>query len=705
MTKCRLCLFSMIVLSMCIFYNLESFAVPPHPEVYGVKGGSGIFAVEQALPGMTESLSSPLVDSTSGTQEIVVILVEFPDVTHDPAHDSAHFHNLFFSESNQRSMYSYYNQASYGQMSISGVITGWYRSNYDMSYYGADGYKIDRLNGSIYELAREAVTLADAAGFDFSQYDNDNNGYIDHIMIVHAGPAQETGGRSYGPNAIWSHHWSIWPREQVDGVQAGDYSMIAEFSPMGTAAHEFGHDLGVPDLYDKDGSSGGIGAWGIMALGAWQLDGDVPAQFCAWSKTLLGWIEPKVVNADEINITLDAVENSNFDTVIKIPLAADEYFLLENRQKTGFDQYLPGDGLLIWHIDDSVGNIDLNDVNDDEYHKRVDMEEADGRDDLDRNANSGDYTDPYYLNNNALFDDSTVPDSGLCSGESSGVRVLNISDSGVAMTLSISFSANLPPVADAGGPYTGEIHQELMFDGSGSFDSDGDPLEYRWDFDADDGIQVDSTEEDPTHEYSAAGTYNVTLIASDGELDSEPSTATVEVIYVQQMALDLAAGWNLISLYLQPNDTRLSSVLFSIEGKYDSIWAYDAITDQWRRNVIGAPLFLNDLEEMEAHLGYWTMMNQPATLIVQGSLPESAISLKAGWNLVGHNYQDQVPLDDYLSILEDNFNSIWTYDAIAGEWLKYYSSGPAFLNDLEYLEPGNGYWIEVNEDCIWDIDY
>ena len=703
--KCRLYLFSMIVLSMWIFYNFESVAVPPHPEVYGVRGGSGISSVEQALPEMTESLSSRPVGSASGTQEIIVILVEFPDVPHDPAHDSAYFHNLLFSESNPRSMYNYYNEASYGQMSISGVITGWYCSNYDMSYYGADGYKTDGLNGPICELAREAVGLADAAGFDFSQYDSDSDGYIDHIMIVHAGPAQETGGRSYGPNAIWSHHWSIWPREQVDGVQAADYSMIAEFSPMGTAAHEFGHDLGVPDLYDADGSSSGIGAWGIMALGVWQLDGDVPTHFCAWSKALLGWIEPRVVTADEIDVTLNCVENSNFDTVIKIPLAADEYFLLENRQKIGFDQYLPGDGLLVWHIDDSVGDVALNDVNDDENHKRVDLEEADGRYDLDRNANYGDYTDPYYLDNNALFGDSTVPDSRLYSGESSGVRILNVSNSGVTMTLSISFSANLPPVADAGGPYTGGIDQELIFDGSSSFDADGDPLEYRWDFDTADGIQVDSTEENPTYEYSAAGTYTVTLIVSDGELDSVPSTATAEARSVQQMVLNLAAGWNLISLYLQPMDTRLSSVLSSIEGKYDSVWAYDAMTGQWRRNVTDTPSFLNDLEEMEAHLGYWIMMNQPATLIVEGSSPASAIPLRAGWNLVGYNSQTPALLDDYLSTVEDSCNSIWTYDATAGEWLQYYASAPAFLNDLEYLEPGNGYWIEVNEDCIWDIGY
>jgi len=615
----RLHFFGMIVSLMLTLYGVESAAVPPHPDVYETSGGRGISSAGQSLLDMAESPSSRTTGAALGTQEIVVILVEFPDVPHDPAHDSAYFDDLFFSESNQHSMYNYYHEASYGQTSISGTITGWYCSSHDMSYYGADGDKIDMLNGFVYELAREAAQLADAAGFDFSPYDKNGDGDIDHIIVVHAGPGQETGGRSYGPNAIWSHHWSIWSPDQVDGVRAFDYSMVAEFSPMGTAAHEFGHDLGLPDLYDTDGGSAGIGAWGIMASGAWQSDGNVPAHFCAWSKVFLGWVEPKVVTADEIGFTLNCVENGNFDTIVKVPLTANEYFLMENRHKTGFDQYLPGEGLLIWHIDDLAGNIVYNNVNDNENHKRVDLEEADGRTDLDGNANYGDDTDPYYLDNSAEFGDSTVPNSQLYSGDNSDVRVINISNPATTMTFDILLSENVTPVA------------------------------------------------------------------------------------TEEMTINLAAGWNLISLYLQPINADCASVLSSVEGKYDSIWTYDAAARQWRRYVVGALSPLNDLNELEACVGYWIMMNQPGTLVVQGTPTATTISLKTGWNLVGYNSQTPMPIEDYLYTIEGGRNAILTYDPEAGQWLRYDTNAPAFLNSLQYLEPGAGYWIETQQDCVWDV--
>ena len=611
------CLLGVITLTMVMFYGFEASAVPPDPTVYGVHTGISALSASRYIPRMTETLAPPLAGPAIGTQEIVVILIEFQDVTHNPTHGKAYFDDLLFSASNPNSMYNYYYEASYGQMSIFGTITGWYRSNHNMSYYGADGDEADNLNGSVYELAREAIILADAAGFDFSRYDKDRDGYVDHIIVVHAGPAQETGGRSYGPNAIWSHHWSILPHERIDGVRASYYCMVAESSPIGTVAHEYGHDLGLPDLYDTDGSSAGIGYWGIMGLGAWIASGDVPSHFCAWSKVFLGWVEPREIAADDIDVALGCVKSGNVNTIVKIPLTPDEYFLVESRCKTGFDQYLPGDGVLIWHIDDSVGNLSSDYVNDNESHKRVDLEEADGRNDLDTNANYGDATDPYYPGNATWFGDSTVPNSDLYSGESSAVSIINISSSAANMTLDIYRGADVVPV--------------------------------------------------------------------------------------QEVNITLAAGWNLISLYLQPIDARFSSVLSSIEGKYDSVWTYDAATGQWHRYTVGAPPFLNDLGEMESGVGYWIMMNQPATLIVQGTPPSKAISLRTGWNLIGYNSQTPMSIEDYLLTVGDNCDSIWTYNSEIGEWLRYDANAPAFLNNLGSLQPGSSYWIEANQDFVWDI--
>jgi M6 family metalloprotease-like protein len=694
---------NVILLSALLLYCLECYAVPPDPRVYGVSMVEGQYLTYQSIPEMIESPASRPAGAALGDKEIVVILIEFQNVSHDSESDSTYFRNLLFSESNPYSMYSYYHEVSYGQTSLSGTITGWYCSDQDMEYYGADGAKRDMLNGPVYELAREAIISADDAGFDFSQYDKDHDGYVDHIIIVHAGPAQETGGRSYGPDAIWSHHWSIWPPEQVDGVYAGYYSMVSEFSPLGTIAHEFGHDLGVPDLYDTDGSSEGIGAWGIMAAGAWLKGGEVPAHFCAWSKAFLGWIQPREIVMTESGLALDCVEQGNLDTIVKIPLSSDEYFLLENRYKTGFDQHLPGSGLLIWHIDDSVGIIAYNDVNVDETHKRVDLEEADGRDDLDKRMNFGDYKDPYYLDNAPGFMPSTYPSSNMHSGDKSGVSVVNISDAGSTMTLDILFSANSPPVADAGGPYLGAVNENLALIGQGSFDPDGDPLEYRWDFDASDGIQVDSTEENPVCEYNNVGTYIVTLIVNDGRADSEPSVTIADIKIAQEMAIDLLPGWNLISLYLQPLDTDCGSVLSSLEGKYDSIWTYDAAIGIWKGQVFNDLPTLNDLDRIESGAGYWIMMNQPGTLTIQGVQPGTAIPLKADWNLVGYNSQTPTLVESLLYSDESKCNSVLTYDPIERKWFCYDSNVPDFLNNLRYLEPGKGYWIEAKEDHIWDM--
>lgn len=695
--NCRWPFINIILLSVLVFHSSESHAVPPDPRVYGVREADGQYDMAWPILEMRESPAVRSPGSALGTQEIIVILMEFQDVTHDPAYDSTYFHDLFFSESNPLSMYSYYNEVSYGQTSISGTIIGWYRSNRSMVYYGADRGGIDNANGPIYELAREAVKLADT-DVDFSQYDKNHDGYVDHIIVVHAGPGQE----SDGSDAIWSHHWAIRPGEQVDSVYALDYSMVAESSPMGTTAHEFGHDLGLPDLYDIDRSSEGIGAWGIMAYGAWQEGGDVPAHFCAWSRVFLGWVESREVTIDETGVILNCVEHSNLDTIISIPLTSDEYFLLENRYKTGFDQYLPGEGVLIWHIDDSVGSIDLNNVNNNEDHKRVDLEEADGRDDLDSRMNFGDYTDPYYLNAEG-FTPFTTPNSRPYSGLSSHVNVVNISGSGSTMTFDILFP-NSAPVADAGGPYIGGVNIELTLNGSSSFDPEGDSLEYRWDFDDSDGIQVDSIDATPTYSYTVTGTHTVTLIVNDGEADSDPSTTTAEIKAVQEMTLHLVPGWNLISLHLQPVNTDRASVMSAVEGRYSSIWAYVAAIGEWQRYIVDGPSFLNNLDEMEAGIGYWIMMDQPGTLIISGISPVTALSLKAGWNLVGYNSQTPMSIEEYSSSVEDKPNSIWTYDSEAEEWLRHDMNGPDFLNNLEFIERGRGYWIDAKVDHIWDVE-
>ncbi|UCG69375.1 MAG: M6 family metalloprotease domain-containing protein [Thermoplasmata archaeon] len=357
-----------------------------------------------------------------GTWKAIALMLNFTDFDFGGSHDQAHFRQLL-NDTASSSMRTYYRGVSYGIFDIEVDVVGPFQSSHSMAYYGADNHGLDTGNGpvprNIYEMAREAVQLADPS-VDFSQYDIDSDGEIDALFIIHAGSGQEQSGNS---NDIWSHKSTIgFTGESVDGVIARPYSTEPEDGEIGVFAHEFGHVLGLPDLYDRDYSSNGIGDWGLMAGGSWNgaPTGSQPAHFCAWSKIMLGWIEPIIVTSD---VSLSAIEIppvENNTIVYKMwahesSTNTSEYFLITNRQKIGYDNALPGEGILIWHVDDSVTT-----QNDDETHYLVDLEEADGN----PPNNAGDA----WKNSVLGFRDSTDPNSDSYNGSSTGVWIWNISD-------------------------------------------------------------------------------------------------------------------------------------------------------------------------------------------------------------------------------------------------------------------------------------
>ena len=172
--------------------------------------------------------------------------------------------------------------------------------------------------------------------------------------------------------------------------------------------------------------------------------GDCPSHPDAWSKWYQGWLTPTEVSGLVEGASIPQVETSPMAyQLLDNPGGVDwdfydcsgtgEYFLVENRQKVGYDEGLPGCGLLIWHIDETRPYD--NSANADETRKLVDLEEADGRNDLDHNANWGDSGDPYPGDsNNRTFNDASTPNSHLYIGTPSKVSVTNISDAGATMT-------------------------------------------------------------------------------------------------------------------------------------------------------------------------------------------------------------------------------------------------------------------------------
>jgi len=167
-----------------------------------------------------------------------------------------------------------------------------------------------------------------------------------------------------------------------------------------------------------------------------------------------------------------------------------------------------------------------------------------------------------------------------------------------------------------------------------------------------------------------------------------------------ESVVEMTEGWNLISIPLQPLDTRIDTVLSSIDGRYDSVWRYDS-NPGWRRYLPdnqGA----SDLWDMEACIGYWIMMREAGTLTIQGGQPTTAIPLVTGWNLVGFSSQVSIPIEECMSSIAGKYNSVCEYDPV-GVWRWYLPTNPNVSN-LTTMKPWFGYWIEATADCTWDID-
>jgi immune inhibitor A len=381
-----------------------------------------------------------------GSVRVIVVLADFAD--HAVQTASEHFDELFFSTGvlPHGSVRDYYREVTHGLVDIVGEVIGPVTLPRKQSWYANGNFGIGNPSGvpRANIMARDAALAADPL-VDFGPYDNDGNGFVDAFIVVHPGPGGEVSGK---PNDIWSHKWTLPTTYSADSANILAYLTIPEDAKIGVCAHELGHLLfGFPDLYDTDYTSAGIGDWCLMAGGSWGGGGDVPVHPSAWCKAAQGWVEvTNVTSAGALSLP-DVKTSHTVHRLWKDGAGGDEYFLLENRQRTGYDVSLPGSGAQLWHIDATQqGNTDEN-------HYLVALLQADGRRDLELDRNRGDAGDPFPGSSGVTeINGSTAPSTRSYTGAETGVSLSSISASAPTMTMTVAVDDIGPVGAEESGP-------------------------------------------------------------------------------------------------------------------------------------------------------------------------------------------------------------------------------------------------------------
>jgi M6 family metalloprotease-like protein len=450
----------------------DNITVSPSAYADMARLGINITKTPVRSPGMSGIVNGPgsVRPLVVGTMRFPVVAIKFPDFGN--TNTIPQFDSMLFGAWPSGSAHDYYEQVSYGDFRMTGVVVGWYTSDSNKASYG---YSRGFVRAA--QLVKEAAQKSDSS-VNYALYDNNDDGYVDAFTGIHAGMGYEETGD--GSN-IWSHSWSFndagigeyttndpWPGHSGQYIKINDYTTDPERSnysnhggmvSIGVFCHEWGHALGLPDLYDTDGGGEGLGCWSLMAAGSWGGNNSspyYPAHLDPWSKMELGWLNPTAVRGAG-QFTLGQVETSpKAYWMMSRNRMFKEYFLVENRRKTMFDTLMYGQGLLIYHIDDSVimrrwPNNEVN-AGGTGWKYGVALEQADGSDHLFSGSNRGDANDPWPGGlGRTAYDSSTTPGSQTnyptSSPQMSGVRAWNIPSSSSSMACSL--------VAGATGQFTG----------------------------------------------------------------------------------------------------------------------------------------------------------------------------------------------------------------------------------------------------------
>jgi M6 family metalloprotease-like protein len=370
---------------------------------------------------------------------MLVLLIEFADYQHnDELNNRAAVDSKIFGQGNENdfpydSQANFYKRSSYGKLNIQGNVLDWYKTDYNRP--------LDRDNATdvAQGIIKEAIEHHDALGHDFSQYDNDGDGSIDYVAVIWTGPTGEWASLWWGFNTkFWDDTFV------VDGKSMHNYSwqqvsyLVDEgpFSPS-TLIHETGHALGLADYYDYDESVGPRGGLGGMD----QMSGNHDHN--AFSKYMLGWLTPRIINSGQDHV--DLLPSSSSEDALLVMKDANsqtmfsEFFMIQHRDQANNDIDLPGEGLIIWHIDATLGYYGGFE-NDNSYTdtKLIRLVEADGLEEIAKGNGVADKGD--FFNTGQSFGPNGRPNSKNNDGLHTGVVIKNIEEKA-----NISFDAEIYP--------------------------------------------------------------------------------------------------------------------------------------------------------------------------------------------------------------------------------------------------------------------
>ena len=592
-----------LTIGLFVFFVFSTLCVaaPPNPYLFFDQDpttGEFVPKAPQSKAEFLEALDGcclireQAVLQSDGIEYVLALKIDFSDM---PGRREGAAFNKYLFATEGVSLKTYYLENSYGQMDIQpgpmgGVVpagNGWFRAEKPMTYYGEGMRILERYR----ELVREACEAADAT-VDFSQYDRDKDGVVDHIFLIHAGNDQaSTGIIDYDIQSL------LIPRVNAmyDGVRVDTAAVVAEepdfeHPHLGIYFHEFFHDFGAPDIYGffrgphdhKWGLMGAFGPYqGPVEFGVG--NGLEPSHIMGYLKWdfdarpqngRLGWIQPvQITQNQKIDVHSFAI-GPKTNKLFKIDVhpsrkpvdgEAREFFLIENRNKTSgatYDTYLPESGILIWHIDEThpypIGTYDasqqvwLEDPTDPEHLGLYQQEDADFIDVFTITDGAA-----YSLDDgHTAFTPGTLPNSNANDGTVTGISITNIGAEGLTIPILVSFGDTYEPnntILTAFPIQYGETYESFIFDATDVRDV--------YELEAARGITILATLADIPPEQN----YRLSLHGAAGETYATGENAT-EI-----------AGLKLI---YQPNTTETLYLVVESKSGFSSVDSYRLRVEQ-----------------------------------------------------------------------------------------------------------------------------